>query len=130
VRARVLYLTDLTYQARGRRYCDEDIQLAADLRQHFVLAMCHPLDALDLMDDFDVVVVRNTGPVIHYQQTYDAFTRRARDAGAKVFTELTGRADQRGKQYLLDLFAAGLPVIPTIERPDEIERLPSVRSMC
>jgi hypothetical protein len=127
VGARVLYLTDLTYQARGRRYCDEDIQLAADLRQHFVLAMCHPLDALDLMDDFDVVVVRNTGPVIHYQQTYDAFTRRARDAGAKVFTELTGRADQRGKQYLLDLFAAGLPVIPTIERPDEIERLPSVQ---
>jgi len=127
VRARVLYLTDLTYQARGRRYCDEDIALSSDLRHHFDLALCHPLDALALMDDFDVLVVRNTGPVIHYQQTYDAFTRRALDAGAKVFTELTGKADQRGKQYLLDLFAAGLPVIPTIERPDDIEHLPSVQ---
>jgi hypothetical protein len=79
-----------------------------------------------LMDDFDVLVVRNTGPVIHYQQTWDAFTRRAWDAGAKVFTELTGKADQRGKQYLLDLFEAGLPVIPTVERLDDIERLPPV----
>lgn len=126
VRARVLYLTDLTYEARGRRYCDEDIALSSDLRHHFDLALCHPLDAAALMDDFDVLVVRNTGPVLHYQEAYDAFTRHAQEAGAKVFTELTGKADQRGKQYLLDLFAAGLPVIPTIERPEDIEHLPRV----
>lgn len=127
MRTRVLYLTDLTYQARGRRYCDEDIELSADLRNHFDLALCHPLNALALMDDFDVLVVRNTGPVVHYQEAYDAFTRRAQETGAKVFAELTGKADQRGKQYLLDLFAAGFPVIPTIDHLDDIESLPLVQ---
>lgn len=127
VRARVLYLTDLTYQARGRRYCDEDIGLSADLRHRFDLALCHPRDAVALMDGFDVLVVRNTGPVLHYQQAYDAFTARARAVGARVFTELTGKADQRGKQYLLDLFAAGFPVIPTVERAEDLGLLPSVQ---
>jgi hypothetical protein len=126
VRARVLYLTDLTYQAHGRRYCDEDIRLSSDLRHHFDLALCHPRDAVALMDDFEVLVVRNTGPVMHYQESYDAFTTRARDVGAKVFTELKGKADQRGKQYLLDLYAAGFPVIPTIECLNDIELLPTV----
>ena len=32
---RVLLVTDLAYQARGRRYCDEDIQLAARLREGY-----------------------------------------------------------------------------------------------
>jgi hypothetical protein len=126
VRPRVLYVTDLTYQARGRRYCDEDIELSDELRQHFDVALCHPLDVVALMDEFQVVVVRNTGPVIHYQRSYDAFRERARDADAKVFTDLSGKADQLGKQYLVDLFAAGFPVIPTVERSGDIERLPRV----
>ena len=39
---RVLYVTDLTYQARGRCYCDEDISLSSELGKHFDLALCHP----------------------------------------------------------------------------------------
>jgi hypothetical protein len=121
---RVLYVTDLTYQARGRRYCDEDIGLSADLREHFDVALCHPLSAEALMEGFDVVVVRNTGPVIHYQEAYDRFRQRAIEAEVPVFTEMTGKGDQRGKQYLLDLFAAGFPVIPTIDDPRDIDLLP------
>jgi hypothetical protein len=78
------------------------------------------------MDDFQVLVVRNTGPVIHYQQFYDDLRTRTRDVGAKVFTDLSGKADQRGKQYLLDLFAADFPVIPTVERSSDVEHLPRV----
>lgn len=125
-RTRVLLVTDLTYRARGRRYGDEDVDLASRLRAHVDLALCHPADAASLMGSFDVVVVRNTGPVIHYQETYDDFRRRARSAGVKVFTELSGRADMAGKQYLLDLFGQEFPVIPTIERPDDLDRLPAV----
>ncbi|GAA1607862.1 hypothetical protein GCM10009828_039260 [Actinoplanes couchii] len=62
-RARVLYVSDLSYQARGRRYCDEDIRLTSRLRDSSDLALCHPLDARALMGGFDVVVVRNSGPV-------------------------------------------------------------------
>ncbi len=116
VRPHVLYVSDLTYPAKGRRYCDEDIYLSARMREEFDVALCHPLDAQNLMDGFDVVVVRNSGPVIHYPQQYEAFRQAALAADVPVFTQLTGKADMAGKQYLLDLFAAGEPVIPTIDR--------------
>ncbi len=112
-RRSLLYVTDLAYPARGRRYCDEDIQLTAALREDFDLALCHPRDTVALMDGFDAVVVRNSGPVLAYQQDYDAFRARAAENGALVYNELTGRADMAGKQYLLDLTAEGFPVIPT-----------------
>ncbi|MFF5125695.1 hypothetical protein ACFY41_01975 [Streptomyces syringium] len=123
---RVLYVTDLAYPAQGRRYCDEDIFLSSRLRDDFDIALCHPLDAAALMDSFDAVVVRNSGPVLHYQDRYDDFRDRAAQGGILVYNELTGRADMAGKQYLLDLSAAGYPVIPTIDRHEDLDRLPRV----
>ncbi|MER5178881.1 hypothetical protein ABT009_10990 [Streptomyces sp. NPDC002896] len=123
-RPSLLYVTDLAYQARGRRYCDEDIHLSSRLRADFDIALCHPLDAVALMDGFDAVVVRNSGPVLHYQKEYDAFRDQAVARGTRVYNPLTGRADMKGKQYLLDLTEAGYPVIPTIDRPGDLGRLP------
>ncbi|CAM5282579.1 hypothetical protein [Streptomyces abikoensis] len=122
---RVLYVTDLAYPARGRRYCDEDIFLSSRLREDFDVALCHPLDAAALMDAFDAVVVRNSGPVLHYQAAYDDFARRAAEGGARVYNQLTGKADMAGKQYLLDLTAAGHPVIPTVDRAADTGLLPA-----
>ncbi|MCX4526936.1 MULTISPECIES: hypothetical protein [unclassified Streptomyces] len=123
----LLYVTDLAYPARGRRYCDEDIFLTSRLREHFDLALCHPKDARAMLAlGFDAVVVRNSGPVLHYQQAYDAFRAAALAAGTRVYNPLTGRADMAGKQYLLDLTAAGYPVIPTVDDPADLGQLPSV----
>ncbi|MFG3226935.1 hypothetical protein ACGF07_19375 [Kitasatospora sp. NPDC048194] len=125
-RPRLLLVTDLAYQARGRRYCDEDIRLADRLREDFELALCHPLDAAALMDSFDVVLVRNSGPVLNHLRAYQDFRDRALERGTRVYNELTGRADMAGKQYLLDLSAAGYPVIPTVDRAEDLARLPVV----
>ncbi|MFE6819879.1 hypothetical protein [Streptomyces sp. NPDC057677] len=122
---RLLYVTDLAYPARGRRYCDEDIHLTARLRDSFDLALCHPLDAAALMDGFDAVVVRNSGPVIGYQKEYDTFRERALAEGTRVYNPLHGRGDMAGKQYLLDLTTAGYPVIPTVDRPEDLHLLPA-----
>lgn len=124
-RPRLLYVTDLAYQAGGRRYCDEDIHLTSRLRSHFDLALCHPRDAEALMDGFDAVVVRNSGPVLGYRREYDAFRARALATKARVYNPLTGKADMAGKQYLLDLTAAGFPVIPTVDRAEDLHLLPS-----
>ena len=122
-RSRILFVTDFAYEARGRRYCDEDIQLTQRLREDFVVATCHPAEAADLMHAFDAVVVRNSGPVANYRSQYDEFRARALADGVRVFTELTGRGDMAGKQHLLDLGAAGYPVIPTVGRPADADRL-------
>ncbi|MFI9119788.1 hypothetical protein ACIGW0_10405 [Streptomyces bikiniensis] len=123
-RPSILFVTDLAYQARGRRYCDEDILLTSRLRETFDIAQCHPLDAAALMDAFDAVVVRNSGPVLHYQEEYDAFRAEAAARGTRVYNPLNGRGDMAGKQYLLDLTADGYPVIPTVDRPEDLHVLP------
>ncbi|MEU6547868.1 hypothetical protein [Streptomyces sp. NPDC046859] len=123
-RPRILYVSDLAYPARGRRYCDEDIHLTSRLREDLDLALCHPRDAAALMDAFDAVVVRNSGPVLGYQDVYDDFRRRALAAGTRVYNPLTGKGDMAGKQYLLDLTAAGFPVIPTVDRAEDLHLLP------
>ncbi|MEU6380678.1 hypothetical protein [Streptomyces sp. NPDC046909] len=122
--SRILYVTDLAYEARGRRYCDEDIFLTSRLREEFDLALCGPRDAAALMDAFDAVVVRNSGPVLAYQEAYDAFRERAIGTGTRVYNPLSGKADMAGKRYLLDLSTAGYPVIPTVDRADDLHRLP------
>ncbi|MFE6458213.1 hypothetical protein ACFVP0_12210 [Streptomyces cinereoruber] len=123
-RPSILFVTDLAYQARGRRYCDEDILLASRLRESFDIAQCHPLDAAALMDAFDAVVVRNSGPVLHYREEYDAFRSAVVARGTRVYNPLNGRGDMAGKQYLLDLTADGYPVIPTVDRPEDLRVLP------
>ncbi|MFB8028878.1 MULTISPECIES: hypothetical protein [unclassified Streptomyces] len=123
-RPSVLFVTDLAYEARGRRYCDEDIFLTSRLRESFDVALCHPGDAAALLDGFDAVVVRNSGPVLHYQEAYDAFRTRAGEAGARVYNSLDGRGDMAGKQYLVDLSRAGFPVIPTVDRAADLGLLP------
>ncbi|MFJ8853891.1 hypothetical protein [Streptomyces sp. NPDC102437] len=123
-RPSVLFVTDLAYQARGRRYCDEDIHLTARLREEFDVALCHPRDAAALLDGFDTVVIRNSGPVLHYQEAYDAFRARARELGTRVYNPLHGRGDMAGKQYLVDLSRAGHPVIPTVDRAADLGALP------
>ncbi|MFI1393538.1 hypothetical protein [Streptomyces sp. NPDC020681] len=123
-RASLLYVTDLGYEAKGRRYCDEDIRLSGRLREDFDIALCHPLDAARLMGSFDAVVVRNSGPVLHYQRAYDAFLERVRATGTLLYNPPTGRGDMAGKQYLVELSAAGFPVIPTVDRAEDLGRLP------
>ncbi|MEU1488713.1 hypothetical protein ABZ456_00395 [Streptomyces sp. NPDC005776] len=124
LRPSVLFVTDLAYEARGRRYCDEDIHLTSRLREDFDVALCHPREAAALLDGFDAVVVRNSGPVLHYQEAYDAFCARARELGTRVYNPLTGRGDMAGKQYLVDLSRAGYPVIPTVDRAADLGLLP------
>ncbi|MFF3538402.1 hypothetical protein ACFYXP_31245 [Streptomyces sp. NPDC002466] len=123
-RPSVLFVTDLAYEARGRRYCDEDIHLTSRLREDFDVALCHPRDAAALLDGFDVTVMRNSGPVLHYQEAYGAFRARARELGARVYNPLHGRGDMAGKQYLVDLSRAGRPVIPTVDRAADLGALP------
>jgi hypothetical protein len=121
----LLYVTDLAYEARGRRYGDEDVHLSGRLREDFRIALCHPRDTVALMDAFDAVVVRNSGPVLHHRAEWDDFRARALERGTRVFNELSGRADMVGKRYLTELSAAGEPVIPTVDRREDLDRLPS-----
>lgn len=123
-RLRVLYVTDPSYVARGREYAGEDRWLTGRLADAFDVRTCRPTEAADLLDDADVVVVRNSGPVLGYPEEYERFRARALATGRPVYNELSGKADMLGKQYLLDLSAAGYPVVPSVGSVHELDRLP------
>src|SRR4051794_4489007 len=124
-RRSLLLVTDPLYPAAGRRYGDEDVWLAGQLRRTFALASCSPLDAVALMDGFDAVLIRNSGPVLHYAEAYAEFRDHAARTAAHLVTDLGARADALGKQYLLDLTRAGAPVIPSIDRHEDLHLLPT-----
>ena len=123
-RPSLLLVSDPTYPARGRRYGDEDAWLAARLREHFDVAACDPRDAEALMDRFDLVLVRNSGAVVGYRAAHESFRAAARARGTRVVNPVHGRGDQAGKGYLVALTAAGEPVIPTVDRREDLHRLP------
>ncbi len=125
---KLLFVTDLYYEARQRDYAAEDLYVSSVLREAFHLILCHPKDTEPFEAVVDAVLFRNTGPVIYYQTEYEAFRKRLLARETAVYNSLDGRADMRGKQYLVELTRQGFPVIPTVEAAEEVDRLPRVET--
>ena len=120
---KILYLTDLYYNAKGRDYYEEDLYITGRLKEEFDIALCHPINSKSFEKEADLIVFRNTGPVSGFRKTYGEFVERVKTDSLKTFNEFTGKADMQGKQYLLDLTARDYPVIPTIDRIENLKLL-------
>ena len=124
-RADLLLVTDPDYKAQGRDYGAEDRWLASALSARGVsLRTARPHELLEKLDSPDLVLVRNSGPVAGYAATWRDFEDLARRRGLRVYNELTGKGDARGKEHLVELHAAGFPVIPTVRGGEASDRLP------
>lgn len=110
----ILYLTDLYFEAKGRKYYEEDLYLTSRLREHFDILLCHPCDSEKFEEIVDLIVFRNTGPVMHYKNYFNSFITRINTKNLLSYNTLSGKADMRGKSYLAELTKEGYPVIPTI----------------
>ncbi|WP_405305841.1 hypothetical protein [Methanobrevibacter sp.] len=121
---KILYLTDLYYEAKGRKYFEEDLYVTDILKEHFDIALCHPKNSKDFENDVDLIVFRNTGPVSGFEEEYESFVKRVTSNNIRTFNEFVGKADMKGKQYLLDLTLEDYPVIPTIDDLENINLLP------
>lgn len=115
----LLYLTDLYYQANGRKYYEEDLFITSILKDHFNVLIGHPHQAISYLDCADLTVFRNTGPVIGYQDYFNRFVEVVRKKNIRTFNSFDGKADMKGKQYLPELTRLGYPVIPTFEKVEE-----------
>ena len=124
----LLWVTDVDYDARGRTYGDEDRWLVSRLADAFEIVTCHPSRARALMDDHDLVVVRNCGPVAGFADDWAAFRDHAIATGARVYNELSGRGDMLGKAHLVELHRAGWPVIPSAFGDTALADLPAASS--
>lgn len=121
---KILYLTDLYYEAKGRKYYEEDIYITGKLKDYFNIVLCHPKNSESFEKDVDLIVFRNTGGVSGFKDIYNAFRERIKTQKLNTFNEFSGKADMCGKQYLLDLTLQNYPVIPTIDTLENIDLLP------
>ena len=47
---KILYLTDLSYKAKGRNYSEEDIYITDKLKNKYDVVLCHPKCAVSYED--------------------------------------------------------------------------------
>ena len=121
---KILYLTDLYYEAKGRNYYEEDIYIAGKLKDYFDVVLCHPKNSESFEKDVDLIIFRNTGGVSGFKQIYNKFVERVYSNQLNIFNNFSGKADMKGKQYLIDLTELGYPVIPTVDKAASLTLLP------
>ncbi len=112
----VLLVTDFYYEAKGREYFREDVELGRLLRKEFHVATAHIEDAFHLLDHVDLVLLRNTGPQMLHKQHLQALSNRD---GLLLFNDLLGKGDLLGKKHLLELYSEGYSVIPSFRSKRE-----------
>jgi hypothetical protein len=121
----ILFITDLYYKANNRTYYTEDIFLTGELKESFNVTICHPLHTEPFEAHAELVMMRNSGPVIYYKHAFDAFVARVTSQKINTYNTFDGRGDMKGKDYLLQLTQVGFPVIPTINTLADIGLLPA-----
>jgi hypothetical protein len=123
---RILFITDLYYVARGRTYYSEDLYLTEQLRRHFALSLCHPLDVLRFEESADILLIRNAGPLKNFADRFNVLRQQAADGKIKMYNPHTAKGDMNGKDYLIQLTDENFPVIPTVEDSALVDKLPQV----
>ncbi len=117
---KILFLTNLKNDAP-----EEDNYLIDVLRKDFEVVVSHPLDCERLLSSVQGVVVRNIWPTYEYASEWGRIEQVIRDSGLPTYNPLTGKGDNRGKEYLVDLYKRGFPVIPSIDCVGDIDKLPA-----
>ncbi|MDK2562376.1 hypothetical protein QOZ84_02355 [Romboutsia sedimentorum] len=68
---KILFVTDLYYNANGRRYYEEDLFITSKLRENLKLVICNPKDMDSFNDKFDLTIFRNAGPASNFLNEYN-----------------------------------------------------------
>ena len=121
----ILYLTDFYYQAKGREYFREDLYITSKLKEHFNILIGHPHQVNSYLDVADIIIFRNTGSVLNYEHYFNEFVHHTKEKNIFTFNSFDGKGDQQGKDYLISLTTENYPVIPTIDRIEDIDTLGS-----
>lgn len=116
----ILLITDFYYEAKGREYFREDIELSGFLRKYFHVCISHIEDCNKVLHAVDAALIRNSGPQMFHQKELTELRKRK---DLLLYNDLSGKGDINGKAHLLELFKAGYPVIPTVDSVEQVKVL-------
>jgi hypothetical protein len=118
-RPTLLLLTDLS-----NGDAEEDILLSTAIREQFQVIIAHPADCGTIEDCVDEIIIRNTWNERDFGKPLLRFRERFRKKHLNVHDDLYEHGGD-SKDYLLDLYEQGCPVIPTVADIDSLDSLPS-----
>jgi hypothetical protein len=103
---------------------DEDILLSESLSKYFEVIVSNPFECHKFEDKVDLILVRNIWPLEDYLEKWNKIALRWKKKNLKVYNDLCGKADIKGKNYLVELYKNGFEVIPSIRNIKDINKLP------
>ena len=103
---------------------DEDIFLSKCLREHFNVIISSPLDCEVVEDNADLILLRNMWHNFDNKSEMDEMKARFIRKGLVTYNPITGKGDNNGKGYLLELYNSGYPVIPSVDKVEDLPKLP------
>ncbi|HEY0010530.1 MAG TPA: hypothetical protein VGB97_01285 [Candidatus Paceibacterota bacterium] len=115
----LLVVTDLTNGAEA-----EDILISDFLRRNFTVVLCHPADCEPFEDSVDRILIRNYWNSARYGESEPWYDRWRTKPQLPIHDDLYMKQGY-GKDYLLELYASGFPVIPSIDSIESLDALPS-----
>lgn len=116
---KILFLTNLKNGAP-----EEDLYLIDILSKDFAITVSHPLECEKHLSSVQGVIIRNIWPTSDYSVEWDRIEGLLADSGIPTYNPLTGKGDNCGKDYLVDLYQKGFPVIPSIDTVEDINKFP------
>ena len=118
-RKTLLFLTDLSNGSE-----QEDIIISNYLRDHFEVIICHPNDCESIEDQVGGIIIRNTWNDSKYGEEGSGDYGRFFLKGLKTHDYLYISSGE-SKDYLIELYQKGYPVIPSIDTVEKIDHLPA-----
>lgn len=117
-RPSLLLVTDLTNGAE-----QEDILIADFLRRDFSVVLCHPADTEIYEDSVDCILVRNYWNNSNYGKAEPWYERWRKKHDLPIHDDLYIKTGE-SKDYLIELYATGFPVIPSVDDIHDLKLLP------
>ena len=128
---KILLLTNLKNEES-----EEDIWIVDTLREDGNIVDISWIDYDERLDDeYDIFIKRNIWlsdehdyeEILEYEELANKLNNRLRNKHKKLIN-FNGNFDERGKDYLVELFNRGYEVIPSINKKEDINKIPETET--
>jgi len=119
---KILLLTNLNNDQDN-----EDLFLKKELEKHFDVEISSLSGSKQKEDTADLILIRNIWPTEEYHKEWKKIIARWKKKKLKIYNPLTAKGDLQGKEYLVELYNKGYPVIPSVDAKKYLNRLPKTK---
>ncbi len=104
---------------------EEDQYLANYLQKSFSVTLCSLTEAIVIAPNFDGCLVRNAWPSRLFKAEFKQFQKMCLEKKIRLYNPIHRNGYVEDKNYLVELYKVGYPVIPAVRFTKELDQLPA-----